>query len=277
MSDSFDPQAVENRRSDLIAKKDWRVIAAVLVVLGLAAWPAYNFLLAKVNATLCKKGLRKMGEAMLNYAADNDDHLPFAYESTGYMSKDVNLRAGYAYTWHWQLNQYVDNWDVFKCHAAHDDENTKTSDGSSVHESSYGMLSGYGGLQLATISSPGDRFVISETTKNGLYGTVDPMPIRSRGTTLYEDGFVIGFDNAQEYPNGATKSASRLAFPDSGKYGFTDETESRHPGGNHFLFIDGHVRLINAEAGKVNQLGGGFGSWDVPKGPLQNVPPSLKP
>jgi prepilin-type processing-associated H-X9-DG protein len=279
MSDAYDPQAPEGSRpsSQYISKKDWRVILAVLVVVAIVAWPGYLYLLGKVNATLCKKSFRKIGDAMLNYAADNDDHLPFAYESTGYYSKEVNVRKGYAYTWQWQLNQYVGDWDAFKCRAAHDEENTRSSDGTTVHESSYGMLSGYGGLQLSSISTPGERFLVSETTKSGLFGTVDPLPIRAGGTTLADDGFVIGFDNEQEYPNSATVSATRLAYPDSAKYGFTSETGARHPSGLQFLFVDGHFRTLNAEAAKVNRLGAGFGSWDVPKKPAPYVPRTLKP
>ncbi|HVT13745.1 MAG TPA: hypothetical protein VHE55_15880 [Fimbriimonadaceae bacterium] len=284
MSDPYDPQEVDEKRrgSQYVSRKDFRIVAVVLFVLAIFAWPVYMFMLRGVNSSLCAKNLRKISGALQNYIADFDDHLPYAYETVDYDSKDVHLRGGYAYTWQWQLERYTNDWSAFRCPAADKSENTLTSDGTDIEATSYGMLNAYSGVQMSTIPNPDQKILIGETAKSGANGTADPLPLMAGGNVLKDDGFVIGFDNDQDYPNSKTSYATRLAFPGSAKTGFNHETETRHPAENHFLSLTGAMRSMDGSIGSVIRLGDSFGPWDVPKPipafsptpPSQAKPPS---
>jgi prepilin-type processing-associated H-X9-DG protein len=283
MSDPYDPQEPEGARgssTQYVSRKDLRVVFIVLAVMALLAWPVYLFMLKGVHKSTCAKNLHKISTAMSSYIQDYDERMPFAYQTAEFGSAEIANKGGYASTWQWALQPYtkadVDDWSYFQCPAADPAENTKIAneEGTRVVESSYGMLNAYSNVLFSTIASPTSRVVIAETVKNGALGTSDPLPLSAGGSPLVDDGFVIGFDNDPTYPNKATKFATRLAFPNTAKNGFDPEGDARHPGGIHFLFLDGHLGMFNASAGRVSPQAGGYGLWDVPRPLLQ---PSLKP
>jgi hypothetical protein len=280
MNDAYDPQESDEGRkgTQYISRKDVRIIGIVVFVLGLIAWPLYLHMLKGVNQSLCSRNFRKMAIAMQEYKADFDDHLPFAYETASYGGSDIKLRGGYPYTWQWTLQPFTNDWKVFRCPAAEAVENSLTSDGSQIQGSSYGMLNAYSGIQYSMIANPASKILISETVRNGALGTLDPLPLQtpidpanpSAGMkTIQDDGFVIGFDNNQTYPNVNTQFATRLAFPDAKTAGL-DQATSRHPDGIHFLTVDGTMWTKTSEAARVSSLVGSFGTWDVPK-PLRTI------
>lgn len=270
MSDAYDPQAPDERgpSNQYISRKDARIIGIILICIALLAWPVYMYLLKGVNNSLCAKNLRKIGSALQQYVNDNDDHLPFAYETTGFGSTEVNLHNDLAFSWQWQMNRYTGDVSVFKCPSATTEENTRISNGGQTIESSYGMLNAYSGAIFSSISNPSQKVLVSETVKSGVNGTSDPLKIIAAGTRLLDDGFVIGFDNDPDHPDASTKFATRLAFPDSLTTGFDDYTDSRHPNGIHFLSVDGSMRFRGGSAARVSLLGGGYGMWDVPQRPI---------
>lgn len=266
MPDEFDPQAPEDRRSsDLMSRKDWRVVAIVLFFLALIGWPIYLKLAADANKALCKRNMRKIGAAMGEYTNDFDGRLPFAYETTGFESTEVRLRDHLAYTWQWQLQRYTRDWSVFACPAAEEAEHTKTSDGFSVHVSDYGMLAGFSGIDTATVANPDRSFIVGETSNFGSLNSYDPLPIQVEGSPLRNDGFMIGFDNDQIYPNEQTKQVTRLAFRDVGKGNYNSDSRSRHPGGIFMLTLDGGIRTIEGNDANVKRFGGSYGPWTIPK------------
>ncbi len=270
MADAYDPAESEDKRraGQYITRKDIRLIGIVLLILAIAAWPLYLYLLRQTHNALCGRNMRKIASALLNYEQDFEGRLPYAYETAGYGSNAVGIRGdGYAYTWQWQLNRYIANWEAFTCPAAKPGEESHSSDGSEVHSNDYGMLWGYSGVDGSTIIDPGSKVLIADSSNRGANGTFDPSPLTDPGgNPLKNDGFLLGFDNGNERPNAQTKFATRLAFPGSKNGKFDEETDSRHPGGNiHIMFADGHVRSLNAKAARVNQVGDSFGPWDVPK------------
>lgn len=277
MNDPFDPnQPDEERRSShYVSRKDVRIAAFVLLFLAVIGWPVYLYLLGGVHTSLCKKNLRKIGTAMLNYVQDFDEHFPYAYQRADFTGNDIAQSNGRAFTWHWQIEQYVGDWKVFHCPAAQESEHSATTDpsGTQVQYSDYGMLDGYSGAGYTDIASPGQKFLISETAKSGARSTFDPLRLSASGVPIADDGFMIGFDNDQTRPNSGTKFASRLAFPNTAKGDFGDDSDARHPAGIHFLFADGHVGVpLSAAAARVIEIGGTYGPWDVPKPPPQVVP-----
>lgn len=272
MAAPYDPEEDEGRRpSHHISARDIRIIAIVLIVLALGGWPVYMIALRKTQTVLCAKNLRKIGSALSQYLEDNDGHFPFAYETMGYGSTDVQPHGKYALTWQWALNQYTNDPSIFRCPSAENTENTPTSDGSTVLYSSYGMLNAYSGISYSSISIPSSKYIVSETTTGGAKKTYDPLPLG------LPDGFVIGFNNDQDRPDKETAAATRLAFPDSANGVFDRSTDSRHPDGIHVLYVDGGAALIGPTAAKVILLDGSFGPWDVPKPPLRIGTPFRAP
>jgi prepilin-type processing-associated H-X9-DG protein len=278
MSAAFDPDAPEDRRSSqYVSRRDVRVVGVVLIVLAASAWPIYMFMLRGMHESVCKKHLRRIGTAIGNYTVDFDEHLPYAYETLGYDSSEIRPRNGMAYTWHWPLMAYMKEDevnDVFTCPAAGDEENTKVTDGSKIVSVSYGMLNAYSGVDFGTVANPGQKFLISETIRNGNLESYDPLPFPGVGVN---DGFVIGFDNDQTYPDKETKYATRLAYPTSwedhsGSPSFRKDTPSRHPGGVNFLLLDGSARTLDATAARVNWPDG---PYEVPRPrlPFSQTPP----
>jgi hypothetical protein len=277
MSDAYDPQESDEKRrgSQYVSRKDVRVIAVVLVVLGLIAWPAYLYMLKGVNQSLCSKNFHNIALSILQYRSDFDEHLPFAYETIGNESPDLALKNGYATSWQWAVQPYsTSGWKGFRCPAADTSENSLTSDGKTIQGSSYGMLNGYSGMQFSLIPNPASKILIAETVRNGVLNTLDPLPLqtpidpanpKAGMRTIQDDGFVIGFDNDENYPNTTTKFATRLAFPDSKTTGLNANTSSRHPDGIHFLTVDGGLWTRGADAARVSPLAGSYGAWDVPK------------
>ncbi|MFI5385738.1 MAG: hypothetical protein ACHQ50_06415, partial [Fimbriimonadales bacterium] len=233
--------------------------------------------LKRANNYLCNRNLRKISSAMQDYLADNDDRFPFAYERAGYSTNDINLKNGYAYTWQWQLQRYTGDWAAFRCPAADPAECALTSDGTTIEASSYGMLDAYSGVSSSTIQLPDQKVVIGETSKGGANGTYDPKPLMVDGKVLVDDGFMVGFDNDQDYPNASTGLATRLAFPDSAKLGFNRDTEGRHPDGIHYLTAGGGLRSGDASTARVILRSGSFGMWDVPKPVPLSLPKPLRP
>ena len=66
---------------------------------------------------------------------------------------------------------------------------------------------------------------------------------------------MIGYDSGNyEFDPGLTKTVTRLAFPDTKNGKFSKLGPTRHDGGNHFLFADGHLGVLNPNAAKVRFL-----------------------
>lgn len=282
MNDAYDPNAPEDRRSSqYVSRRDVRIVGIVLLVLAIAAWPIYINLLKGMQQSVCKRHLQKIATGLLTYSQDFDDRLPFAYETAG-PGDQISPHRDLANTWHWAVKQYSNVPDLFECPAAQPEGNTRVALQDQTMWVSYGMLHAYSGVAVSTVSNAGSRFVIGETVKNGMFGTYDPLPLTISGRPLTEDGFVIGFDNAQTYPvagpTGKTKFATRLAFENardsSGAPKITEDTVGRHPEGLNFLFLDGHVDTLNASAMKVNLPGG---PYDVPAKPLLFSPKPQAP
>src|SRR5579862_2460169 len=169
MSDPYDPTESEDRprTSQHVTRRDFKIIGVVLGVLAIAAWPIYIYMLGQVRNSTCNKNLHKIATAMSNYITDSDEHLPFAYETTDDVTKQINLRNGYAYSWQWQMQTYTGkDWGIYHCPSAIDTEDSLTSDGTEIHGSSYGMLNGYSGLAESMIIDPAHQILIGETAKS---------------------------------------------------------------------------------------------------------------
>lgn len=275
MSDAYDPQAVEGKAvsNQYVSKRDVKIVAIVLVVLAIALYPVYIWQLGNVNKATCAKHFRQIGNAMNSYIEDHDGRYPYAYATAGFDSVEPAIRSdGLTYTWQWDLRLYLTDKSVFTCPTADPSENNRsTGDGSEILLSSYGMLFAYSGLLASTVSDPKSQLLLGETTDMGRRGTRDPLPlIGVDGTKATSDGFLIGFDNSNTYPDAKTQFPTRLAYPESATKGFSDETETRHPGGNHFLYADGHQsKARDATIGRINQAASGLGPWNVPKQSLR--------
>src|ERR1044072_7252554 len=160
MSDAYDPNAPEDRRSNqYISRRDVRIVGIVLIVLAIAAWPIYRALVKGVEETTCRRHLRKIGSALLQYAADYEDRLPYAYEIAGLEGNQVNPHQGLANSWHWAVQPYLNDDELFRCPAADPSSNTRVAIEGTAMAVSYGMLNAYSGVAMGMIPSPGGKIV----------------------------------------------------------------------------------------------------------------------
>lgn len=271
MSDAYDPQAVDDKpaSSQYVTKKDIKVVVIVLCVLAVIAYPVYIYMLGGVKKSTCSKHLSAVGKALSAYMEDHDGRYPYAYQTADYTSDLPAIRPdGLMYTWQWDLRPYNNDNSIFSCPAALPEENNLSSpDGKEMLRSSYGMLFAYSGLSGESVNDPKSQLMIGETSDMGANGTADPIPLVGYdGTKAKSDGFLIGFDNSNTYPDAKTTFPTRLSYGESAKKGFTDETQTRHPGGNHFLYADSHLsKSMDATVARITQAASGLGVWNVPK------------
>jgi prepilin-type processing-associated H-X9-DG protein len=115
---------------------------------------------------------------------------------------------------------------------------------------------------LSSISDPARSVLIAETSNRGSRGTYDPHPLLGTdGKPAPYDGFVIGWDtgNSIDWYNTTLssdmpKSVTRLSFYDTASGDFHERRASRHDGGIHILFVDGHIETVPPTAAVVRYL-----------------------
>ncbi len=271
MSDPYDPQAVEGASpsQQYVTKKDVKIVLIVLVVLLIIGIPVYFYMLKGVYKSICAKNFKQLGTALNLYMEEHDERYPFAYTTATYESDEPSaFDNGLTYTWQQDLRPFISDPTVFKCPAASDEENNRSSgNGTDVDTSSYGMVYAYSGQLAVSVADPKSQIILGETIDRGRKDTVDPLPLKSfDGREMASDGYVIGFDTSNTFPNKQTTAVTRLAFPGSKTTGYTAEADSRHPGGIHFLYCDGHVsKSLDGTIGRITQDVSGLGPWSVPK------------
>jgi len=116
----------------------------------------------------------------------------------------------------------------------------------------YGMLSSLDTARLYEVARPSNVVLLAETICNGLGNSFDPLPIP--GTP--KDGFVIGYDDSNNFPTTQSKFATRLAFLAENPSVLMDAREPLHRGrGTLALTVDGSIRILQASDQAVTRSG----------------------
>ncbi|MDQ2986133.1 MAG: hypothetical protein M3R13_05360 [Armatimonadota bacterium] len=233
-----DDRDIERRGQSYATRRDVLIfggIAAVLVVL------AYVFLFrpwkANRDFVVSQSNLQSMSRALGLYAEANNDGLPPAYLPG---VKDTFERPS---TWANQLFPYTARVEIYNNATAPEEGNTTLTHlgvgGETTDvELSYGMLAAADTARRYEIRDA--TILLAETIGSGVDGSFNPMPLGGK------DGFLIGYDNSNSFPNAGTKFATRLAFTGDGDSPL--ESTPIHPKGTLGIRADGGIAIFETAA-----------------------------
>lgn len=266
----YDPSAPEGddygRSQQYVSKKDFRVIAVLLVVFCAAAFPIFRVMQKNAQRSMCKTNLGAIAEAINQYASVHDDRFPPVMRMAEGGVPQLGS-TGLPYTWASDLAEFKNKRSSFRCPAADDTEVTQIEGQHGTLDLTYGMYQPYGGLLRTVVPNPDQTILIVETSNHGAKGTYNPVPYKtSSGEVIPWDGFVVGWNNSNDLPDANSKLLTRLAYPDTSSGTFTKETESRHGTGILALNCSGSVlKPIPPEEVNVRIKSGlPSGMWEVP-------------
>ena len=266
LSGAYDPNAVEGDKSaggQYVTKKDLKIWAIGLVVLGGFSYPVFQYLKGQSERARCGTNLRAVYQAISLYAEQHDYRFP-PLARTEQDGVTPSLAAGgQAYTWVSDVAPFMSARQTFLCPSATEIERVRNESpvsSTATIPSAYGMYVPYGGVLTSIVENPDEVVLIADTSNGGGRETLDPLPY---GKDV-PDGFAIGWSNSNTMPDKATKNVTRLAFPRSGK-GTTDE-------GRHGKFIwavsaSGELlQLTPDESLYRSGIGGVNPHWRLPPG-----------
>lgn len=273
----YDPEEEEGRRRPShVTGKEVRVFAIVAIVAIVLLVPVYDRLMDLRNSHVCVQNLHAIGTAVSLYATDNNDRLPPLYAATA-SGEPIVYRANHVFSWVSLLGRYMEARASFEDPAARPEEGVTNETGEKEGPilSDYGMFGALSAQPLSNIPSPATEGLIADSSSNGALGTYDPAPFKDSNGKPIPDGIVLGFDTSNFTPFDSVGTAfqkarfvTRLAFPDSGKSGFSKTGRTRHPDGTHVLMADFHLRTnvtpLEAQVEHMGKTSATTGLWTVP-------------
>jgi hypothetical protein len=198
------------------------------------------------------------------YATDHDDRLPPVYRTEGdNMTPGLGETTGRPWTYVSDIVLQMSDRANFVCPSAKPDEivqNEHPQSGTKLIPSTYGMYQPYGTALRSSIPDPGQTIILAETSNHGAQGSFDPMPFKY-------DGFVIGWNDANDHPTSSTNAVTRLAFRGVTDGKFSEETQSRHDSGIHAVTANGQLLTLKPTDSRVTiqkSTGLPIGFWNFP-------------
>jgi len=270
--EAYDPTAPESdapKSSAYVTKKDAKIVAVAIVVLGVLMYPVYIVLLKRSEKARCINNMHGMMAAINEYAVQNDDKFPPLYDA-GPNDEPMAQSSGAPFTWASNLQEYMGARVTFQCPSAQDDTLTRSQDTHTPSKSfalSYGMFAPMGTFNRSLVEDPDEAALIAETDNRGSENSYDPLPFKdASGNTLPYDGMVVGWDNDNFDATDATKYVTRLAFPDSAGAKFEKDGGGRHDEGSFVLTVTGQLRTVKPTFARVQRRYGKYlyGPWPMP-------------
>ena len=257
-----------------MSKKDVKALGIVFIIGIIFLIPIYNLWKRKAERSECRMNVGQIGKAISLYAEQNDDRFPPVYataENPGPGLDPMVDDRGAPFTWASLVKDGMNSRTSFKCPSSKTGDNVlMQSDGQKELEMSYGMYGPYGSYPRNLVENPGGTILIAETCNFGSHRTCDPVHFADRfGRDVRADGFLIGFDKSNFDPKDA-RYVTRLAIYDTLGGTFSETSESRHDGGIHVLYCDGHTGQLKPEKGSIH-----LDAQGMPTAPWA-TPPLLK-
>lgn len=266
--DPYDASEVAERRpSQYFSRRDLRHIILVFCGLLIALWPVYCYVKKQTEDSICKKNLQAIVSALGSYMEDTEGHYPAVFATNGMTRAPFIDEAGLAVTWSTAIAPHVNSLSSFTCPSAAAGEHAGAQGygGRSIH-TTYGLYAPYSTELQPGVVDPGRTIIIAETSNFGANNTYDPLKFLDRyGNPVRQDGFAIGFDDAQLYPTSASRSVTRLAFANSASGKFGGDADGRHNGRIHALAADGSLVVIGPGRARFQLSSPGY--WAVPPRP----------
>ncbi len=147
------------------------VVIAIIAILAAILFPVFARAREKARQTSCLSNVKQINLAILMYASDYDDILPFYW---------YGASVGY---WPTVLQPYVKNWQMFTCPSAPNLAAGTGWTGSGGYGYNYRFLGGWatpdfswGPYSLAEIKQPSETIIIGEINHTVNRGVIFPPP-----------------------------------------------------------------------------------------------------
>lgn len=213
-------------------------VAAVLAILI----PLYRQLVDIKRTADCLSNLKDIATAINLYQLDYSNTLPLAYYANPDGSPQTDA-AGRPLTWVLCISSYMrrDLQRALICPADPTGGSTVIThprDSSQTLRLSYGFYTPLSAARLEDLPNPGLSVLIADSLAGGQLGSLNPNPLLGGN-----DGFVLGYDDAQFRPTASTRYITRLSvWRRRGEGDWTpDNLRSFHGKGVNVLHADGHV------------------------------------
>ncbi len=244
----YDPDAPEGAHtsSQYLSRKDFRVIALALVILAIVFLPVYQHMRREAEKSGCKQNLKAIYQAMSAYMELHEGLFPPAYmEGDGGAPREIK---GKPFVWASLLQ--LGPRASFRCPAASDEETTAMlhqDAGETRDELAYGLYTALSAADPSMLESTSRTIALAETSNHGAKESYNPKPfVRPDGTEVQNDGFLIGYNDTNFQHTDESEAVTRLAFRHTSEGQFrSPKATSRHPGGIHVVYADGHIGMIS--------------------------------
>lgn len=192
------------------------VVIAIIAILASILFPVFARAREKARQSSCSSNVKQIGLAILSYAQDYDEQLPY-YALT---------ISGATWYWPMEIYPYVKNTQLFTCPSRKAAGQVWPGPGTPTSSScGYGFNGsgcGYSGISLGAINDPSSTIPLAESYNVHKY------------TYLYNTTYV-----GATFTQASSTNAAGADAP--------------HNGGENCLFGDGHVKWMNTkELGKAS-------------------------
>lgn len=228
----------------------------IMLVVALAVVVAVPFLIRGCKEerdwVVSKENLRVIGSALRLYSEQHDDGLPPIAERS--REGIVLDRNNYPVIWASQVYGALVNTEALKNPKVSKDWSTIITIPGKSPETiflGYGMLTSLDTVRIYEVTNTAEVILIAETISGGFGNSLNPLPLG-----VERDGFAIGYNNSNDYPNEQTEFATRLAFLADEKGTAIENMKVLHPDrGTLSLNLDGSLRVLSPIDQKVGKVG----------------------
>ncbi|MBS1705968.1 MAG: hypothetical protein JST40_08845 [Armatimonadetes bacterium] len=255
MSDTineYDPDRPEGGSpgSSYLSRRDFRVILLGLALIFIAMIPVYLKLREDARSYDCMENIKAAGQAIATYAADNDEHMPPAFEHQG---DKPRLHQGLPVTWATIVYSGMNSRKALFCPTATEAEISYSAGtkGLARIPLSFGFYLPMEFRATADLKDPDSTILLAETVNGTVDGSFNPKPMEGGN-----DGYVLGYDTGNDLSRdtvGQANSVTRLAFfqTENGKFG--TKSTSRHGKGIHVVYVSGRAGLLRPVGAKLQR------------------------
>jgi prepilin-type N-terminal cleavage/methylation domain-containing protein/prepilin-type processing-associated H-X9-DG protein len=213
------------------------VVIAIISILASILFPVFARARENARRTSCLSNLKQWGLAVMQYAQDNDEGLPYSYLAKSTTPPPPGgVWSNGAWFWPQSAFEYVKNTQVFQCPSS-DTSNT------GLHNNNYGanqrlMPAAAGSImptpvRLSAMTSPSSLYMVMDA---GVYILTPANAKTPSGKNAYLPGWGAAQNGGADCP---------LASPNT--ISIRDCARGRHQGGVNVGFGDGHVKWLQTK------------------------------